>query len=298
MIRALGKRIYYALPGKQYLFRIVRSVYDPPRRLAAYLKFEGVFTLDLPGGARMKLFNDNSTIPTMLFWKGLKGHEPCSVDVWCKLSRNASTVVDLGANFGLFGLLAKGIRPDGTVLLMEPLARNVARIQHNFMINGWQAITVTKAVGDREGSITFYDMDTLDNTIGSIDEAFVRKHQHHTNIIPIDVPMTRLDTVVAEQNLTRVDLMKIDVEGAEVRTLNGALNTITNHRPNILLEVTDAASAELVNAYLAALPFRYTIYELDDAQGPVMRASVAKSNSRNYLLTMDTDLLRSLASAS
>lgn len=76
------------------------------------------------------------------------------------------------------------------------------------------------------------------------------------------------------------------------------MNTITTHRPNILLEVTDAASAELVNAYLAALPFRYTIYELDDAQGPVMRASVAKSNSRNYLLTMDTDLLRSLASAS
>jgi hypothetical protein len=53
----------------------------------------------------------------------------------------------------------------------------------------------------------------------------------------VEVPLKRLDSVVKELRLKRVDAIKIDVEGAEIQVLKGAVNTITKFRPLIIIEV-------------------------------------------------------------
>jgi len=56
----------------------------------------------------------------------------------------------------------------------------------------------------------------------------------------VEVPLKRLDGVVEELRLKHVDAIKIDVEGAEIQVLKGAVNTITRFKPFIVIEVRDS----------------------------------------------------------
>jgi hypothetical protein len=53
------------------------------------------------------------------------------------------------------------------------------------------------------------------------------------------VPLRRLDSVVEELKLKHVDVIKIDVEGAEIQVLKGAMNTIARFKPFLIIEVRD-----------------------------------------------------------
>jgi FkbM family methyltransferase len=53
----------------------------------------------------------------------------------------------------------------------------------------------------------------------------------------VEVPLKMLDSVIEELGLERVDAIKIDVEGAEIQVLKGAVNTIRRFKPFIVIEV-------------------------------------------------------------
>lgn len=285
-IYKLFRRIYLFIPGKIFLYRIIRRFFEPSKRIAGYLKFKGSFKVYLTKDVSFKILNDDSTVPSLIFWNGFEGYEKCSVETWVKLSEKSSGILDLGANFGLFGLISQVLKPESNVILFEPLERNASRIRRNFQLNKLEANVVTMAVGNKEGSITFFDMDSEENTIGSIDKSFVEKHEHSTTIIPIEVPMTTIDNYVRDKRLTNVDLIKIDVEGADFQTIEGAISTLNSFKPNILIEITDDVSGQKIDDFLNNLNFRYLYYELNDIKGLKVQDKLARKNgSRNFLLS-------------
>lgn len=285
MAHPLAKKLYYALPGKGYIYRAIKPFYAPDLHTASYLKFRGAFRLDLGEGRSLRLFNDNAGIPTRLFWKGLKGHEPVSLKVWMQLARNARVIVDAGANFGLFGLIAKVIEPKAQVFLVEALSQHCVRIEKNLRLNAMEATVMNYALGNQQGTVKFYDMDQHDNTIGSLYRPFVEMHQHHRGIKEIEVPMTTLDRLMEAHKLPKLDLLKVDVEGAEFELLSGALRTIQHSRPDILCEISSAENAEAIDRLISGLGFRYNIHELDEQQGLIPIERIEKRGARNYLLT-------------
>src|SRR6476620_7662153 len=117
------KRLYYKLPLKKEFFSVVRKFYSPTTRISGYLKFRGVFQLEVED-RKLSLYNNNSTLASIIFWKGLAGYEEVSLTQWLHLSKQAHTIFDIGANFGLFGLLSKTINPLAKVYFFEPLKRN------------------------------------------------------------------------------------------------------------------------------------------------------------------------------
>lgn len=286
------KLLYFLLPGKKHVYSLVRLFYLPSIWMSGYLKFDGVFTLALLGDKKVKIYNDHSTVPTLLFWLGLDGYEKCSLEVWSKLSVKSKMVMDIGANFGLFGLVSKALSPQSDIILFEPLERNVKRVKKNFETNNFEVKVETAAVGDRVGDVTFFDMKSNENTIGSIDENFVKSHKHHKEIVPIKVPMMTIDSLMYDE----VDLMKIDVEGADFEAVKGAFNTISKCKPNILIEITNQQSAINVIDLLTKLDFKYFIYELSDEDGVISCSSIIrKEGARNYLLsTLDSRELLSI----
>lgn len=279
----LLKRIYYSLPFKRQFFIVIRRIFKPSVSIAGYLKFIGPFVIKLDD-KKLKVYNDNLTVPTLLFWRGIKGYEQTSLNVWMQLSREAKVILNIGANIGLFGLLSKAVNKNSRVTCFEPLARNCKLILKNIELNKFDIEVVQVAMSSKEGFFTFYDMREYDNTIGSFDKDFVLSHSHHKELCPVEVKTLTLDAWVTAQNLSKLDLVKIDVEGHEFSVVDGGQGVLRKYKPSILLEVSDKY-AKLLDDLLRDIYPEYLFYNIVDGKGIVKVDSIVGGEGRNFLIT-------------
>jgi FkbM family methyltransferase len=126
--------------------------------------------------------------------------------------RPGDTFVDIGANFGLFSVIAaQKVGPAGRVVAIEPLPELVERLRFNISINGFENVSIFPvAVGERAGDAVLYVSDS------SRAESSVVNPDGKNSVA---VPMMPLLQVVENAKLSRIDAMKIDVEGYEDRVL-------------------------------------------------------------------------------
>jgi FkbM family methyltransferase len=121
-------------------------------------------------------------------------------------------LVDVGANMGYFSLLWAGLNPSAMVVAFEASPRNVDLFQHNVKQNHLEdRITVIpKAAGDHAGTISFDPGPVEQTGWGTISAKALPSS--------ISVPMVRLDEQLPN---ARIDVLKIDVEGADTLVLLG-----------------------------------------------------------------------------
>ena len=128
------------------------------------------------------------------------------------LSRDGAVFVDVGANMGYFSLLWAGLNPHGRVIAFEAAPRNIKLITHNIKQNGFgNCITlVPKAAGHKSGIVHFDTGPTDQTGWGGISNVASTSN--------VEVPLVRLDE---ELQALRIDVLKIDVEGADTWVLYG-----------------------------------------------------------------------------
>ncbi len=151
-----------------------------------------------------------------------------------RIPRDA-TVLDVGANIGWWTIplgrhLAKG---GGRVVAFEPVPSNRARLEWALDANGLRgSVTVAAvALGDAPGELGMW-FKGAETGAESGTAALVRgEGEAH-----LKVPVVTLDAWAAERSLERCDLMKLDIEGAELLMLRGAERFIARHRPLIFGE--------------------------------------------------------------
>jgi hypothetical protein len=102
------------------------------------------------------------------------------------------------------------------------------------------------------------------------------------------VDVETLDKVVAVLGLTRIDFVKIDVEGAEASVIYGARHVLSTMRPIILLEINDnalRAQATSGEALLSTLrgDFNYDIMSFSSLTGEIERLSGSAPLSANVV---------------
>lgn len=133
---------------------------------------------------------------------------------------------DVGANIGIHTLfMARVLAPDSPLLAFEPHPKTVRQLQANLRMNKATHVRVVNAaVGDTEGEGLLFELKRSNagqNTLlGAPDHAGES----------VRVPVRRLDHVLQEQGIERLDVIKIDVEGAEDRVLTPVLQ----HAPRSL----------------------------------------------------------------
>jgi FkbM family methyltransferase len=139
---------------------------------------------------------------------------------------------DMGANIGYFSLLAAHMK--AKVVCFEPQPRCARAIEQNFSLNGFRMPALHQmALSDQDGELTLY----LEGD-GNTGAASLRVRDGQT----ITVPTRRLDDVLDEQPA----VIKIDVEGAEVRALSGASRILTGpNRPIVICEVSEFSLKQL-----------------------------------------------------
>jgi FkbM family methyltransferase len=193
------------------------------------------------------------------------GYEVRTTQIVRRLVKNGDTVVDVGANIGYFSIVAARAAGDGgRVVAFEPVAPVRQSLLANLRLNDITQVTVqSEALSSTSGETTFYLGPEQDTGLGSL-----RALQNSTSI---PVRQIRFDDWWDRR--TRVALVKIDVEGAELRVLEGMAECLARDQPDIIVEVTDrflrslGASAERLTAFL--LKFGYNVYAISD-NGPMV----------------------------
>jgi FkbM family methyltransferase len=154
-----------------------------------------------------------------------------------RLLRKNMTVVDAGAHHGLYTLLAsKRVKWGGRVIAVEPSPRECERLEKHLRLNRCSNTElVSCALGEDPGETDLYLVDGFQDWCNSLRPPAV---DEPLRIVRVSV--RRLDDVLAELEVTKVDFIKLDVEGAELSVLYGAMKLLRREsRPAILAEVQD-----------------------------------------------------------
>ncbi len=223
------------------------------------------------GGTRAEvtLGNDNSLC---LFVAGT--FEPNEFAFLAGVLRAGMTFVDVGANEGYFTLFgARRVGRGGRVLSVEPSSRERAQLESNVRRNRLANVTVVPhALADAPGTARLQIANKLHgghNTFGAF------AYDDASAVAVEEVPLETLDALVERLKVERVDVIKIDVEGAELKVLNGGRHVLATFRPVLLIEANDAAlrgqdaSAAALVDLLRGLD--YEIHVFSDASGKVER---------------------------
>jgi FkbM family methyltransferase len=148
-------------------------------------------------------------------------------------------VIDGGANLGIYTVLASRlVGAAGRVLSFEPGAGSFVHLERNIALNRASNVSaINKALSDRCGTALLYH--NLGWPIAyalAADDGAATAYE--------EVETTTIDAEVQGAGLGRVDLIKLDVEGAEEAALHGAHETLRRHRPTVLFELNPLAPIE------------------------------------------------------
>lgn len=156
-------------------------------------------------------------------------YEPDVTEVFRRLLRPGMAVLDIGANIGFFTMLSASlVGPGGYVLAVEPNPENARLIEASRRLNGYAHVTIAQvAAGRATGLLALHTAQSNGTTSGPSDDMAQLLSARTVPAIAIDVllPTER-----------RIDLIKVDVEGAEFNALLGCAALIARDRPIIISE--------------------------------------------------------------
>lgn len=136
-----------------------------------------------------------------------------------------TTVVDVGANIGFFSVrFGNWVGATGKVFAIEPEARNVSSLQERLRRAGLgDVVEVVHAAADRAPGMVKLELNPT------------HPGDHHLGETGVPVQAVTLDELTASHR--PVGFIKIDVQGAEARVLEGAAKVIAEDRPSIFIEI-------------------------------------------------------------
>jgi FkbM family methyltransferase len=175
-------------------------------------------------------------------------------DAFLGLLRPGDVVYDIGANIGWYSLLAaRCVGSAGHVVAFEPRLENAACVQRNAATNRFANLTVVPAaVSDRDGWATFLDKGSLRSrldTDGAAPGGNKRGPREPQTRAETVVPVLTLDSWIAQANQSQPNVIKMDVEGAEISALPGMSETLRSAMPTLIIELhgTGEAVADLLD---------------------------------------------------
>ncbi len=173
--------------------------------------------------------NINEDVGRQLYLFG--SFEKVEIEYFSKIIKQGDICFDVGGNIGYFSIEFSKLIGDGEVHVFEPIKSNVQMIEASISLNGLSNVIVNEsAVGNENGFVKF-----------SVSEDSAFSSIHDTGRKPLaeitEVKIVKLDTYFIEKKLSRIDILKIDVEGAEQLVVTGAEAILTdpNKRPRVVL---------------------------------------------------------------
>lgn len=212
---------------------------------------ENVVVSDFAGNIKMKV-DQNSYMGGSIFWCGF--HHVAEILFLNHFLKEDSVFVDIGANQGEFSMFAAKRLKKGSVHSFEPVAKLFGRLETNKQLNQFTNIhTYNFGLSDKPGTLPIYT--STDTTLHSgwhegLSTLYAKGDR---NVVQQEVELKVFDHFFTNP-LSRIDLIKIDIEGAELFALKGMKEHLIKFKPVILIEMNN-------DTFKAA---GYSIEEMDD----------------------------------
>lgn len=184
------------------------------------------------------------------------------------------TVLDIGAHHGFYTLLASfKVGSTGRVIAFEPSPRERKKLHWHLRLNRCKNVQVeNSALGSYNGEAQLFLVSGRETGCNSLRKPNVNEPVH-----PVRVPVMRLDNYLQRHGIEQVDFVKMDVEGAELEVLEGAMQLLERRpRPVWMVEVQDIRTepwgyrAVEIMHFLERFGYRWFIPSGDGSLVPVL----------------------------
>ena len=180
------------------------------------------------------------------YWYHGKNREKIQMDNFKKLISEGDTVFELGAHIGYISVyFSQLVGTSGKVFVFEPGVNNLPYVRENIANSKIKNVQlVEKAVSDNNGTATFYLENITGQSNSLVKDYRVTKKIHSKTFVEmkkneVQVETIRIDDFVQMNNISRIDFIKIDIEGAEYLAIKGMPNVLATLKPTMMIEVTE-----------------------------------------------------------
>ena len=246
-------------------------------------------TIDKKGIAvdhkRKMTYNLNNDIGRTLFINGSFESEETAFIVKMARKKNYSIIFDIGANIGLYSVLLGRALKNCTIHAFEPSRSTFRLLKENIAMNNLGGIVTLHpmALSDKAGVQSFFE--TTDDAYSSLKD---------TKRVPVsevyDIDVNSLDNWSSQNKVSRVDFIKIDVEGFETLVISGALNVLRHSKPDLFVEIYRGTNSnpepEKTIAMVKELGYQAFVFKNNELVPYVMH----DDRYYNYFFTFDNTL--------
>ena len=222
----------------------------------------GIFVLN---GQRMVLANSDRYPPIDM---AMGEFEKQTVKIIEDTLRSGMTMIDIGAHVGYFSLLGASLVGDeGKIYAFEPEPQNYSLLADNIERNGYKNVVAeSKAVSEISGEAQLF-ISGLDNGSHSIYQNEKRKT---TDYVPVQT--VNLDDYLGTMGCHHIDLIKIDVEGAEIDVIKGMVGVLSREdAPTLIIEfcpfLLEAAGKQPVDLINLIREMGFSIQYVEETTG-------------------------------
>lgn len=229
--------------------------------------------------------------------KGLYGSwEKESLKIWAELSKRSNYILDIGANTGVYSLIAKSQNSSANVYSIEPIDVNFNILTKNINKNAFDIKAEKFALSSKEGNAKMFMLKDRLNYMTSINDNRYTKHPEITKdhpVVEVDVPIKTYRYLKDKYNIPKLELIKIDVEGHELEVLANMKEFIRKDKPTILVEVIGDQNAVELNSMFLDLGYRFISINENDKSSVV--DNLWDNDHHNFLICDDeiVNILRS-----
>lgn len=261
-----------------------------PRVISKHLYFNGNFPVNLGGGKTLMLQANGFVLENEVFFYGIRGgHEKRAMKIWIEFCEKfqPKQICDIGANMGIYGLVAKALVPNSHVSFFEPITRAIEILNQNLRLNKFEASVFKLALSNYDVEGHFFMDDNSDfaysvtlNTYADL--AITGIHNEQNVLAKDETPVKRISTLLKNGELEKPNLVKMDVETHESEVLEG-FGFDLSEVPAFLVEVFNDEAAKKLNELFKDLD--YDFYHVDDLHDKVeKRHEIYASMNYNYFV--------------
>jgi FkbM family methyltransferase len=239
----------------------------------------------------------DSFMETEFFRYGLYGGwEKCSLTIWAQLAKQSNCILDIGANTGIYSLIAFNNNPKAKIIAIEPVQLNYELLQQNISKNNYTIIAEKIALSDYDGEAKMFAMKDRLNYMTALNDNRYAIHPEmaiNSEVIEITVDVKPYNFLKERYDLKNVDLIKIDVEGHELAVIKTLLPQIELSRPVILIEIISDETAQAINQLLKN--FDYYFFSIDEETGSIKKVERLWNNDHQNFLICDEKTIKLLS---